>query len=126
MGLFRLIEAGETVVEPNTQVLALYVVKSGQLDILKVSEGREEISAVCRPGTFTGELNVLSGRPGLVRIRASKPSELIEIGRDQLTALLQADSELSDIFPACLYPAAGAADRAGRRRCPCYRVQPFP
>jgi thioredoxin reductase (NADPH) len=97
-GIVRPVEVGETVVEPNTQVTALFVVKSGQLDVIKVADGGEELTAICRPGTFTGELNVLSGRPGLVRIRASKPGELIEIGREQLTALLLTDSELSDIF----------------------------
>jgi thioredoxin reductase (NADPH) len=97
-GLVRRVEAGETVVEPNTQVTALFVVRSGQLDVLKVSADGEEIAAVYRPGTFTGELNVLSGRPGLVRIRAAEPSELIEIGREQLMSLLLTDSELSDIF----------------------------
>jgi thioredoxin reductase (NADPH) len=97
-GNVRRVEAGETVVEANTQVPAVYVVKSGRLDVLKVSEDQEEPLAICRPGMFTGELNVLSGRPGLVRIRAEKQSDLIEIGREQLTALLQTDSELSDIF----------------------------
>src|SRR5207244_5410847 len=35
---------------------------------------------------------------GLVRIRAAEESELIEIDREQLLALVQTDSELSDIF----------------------------
>jgi thioredoxin reductase (NADPH) len=47
---------------------------------------------------FTGELNVLSGRRGLVRIRAAEKSELIEIEREALQALVETDSELSDIL----------------------------
>jgi thioredoxin reductase (NADPH) len=47
---------------------------------------------------FTGELNVLSGRRGLVRIRAAEACELIEIEREPLRALIQTDSELSDIL----------------------------
>lgn len=50
------------------------------------------------PGTFTGELNILSGRRGFVRIRAGEPSEVIEIDREQLLALVQTDGELSDIL----------------------------
>jgi len=92
------VDAGEIVVEPNANVPKFFVVKTGQLDLLKVSEDKEELLGICGPGMFTGELNVLSGRPGLVRIRAAKPSELIEIDREHLMALLQADSELSDIF----------------------------
>src|SRR2546425_7903344 len=67
-GRHRHVEAGETVVEPNIQVPNFFVVKSGQLNILKVFKDKEEIIAICGPGTFTGELNVLTGRPGLVRI----------------------------------------------------------
>jgi thioredoxin reductase (NADPH) len=74
------------------------VIVTGQLDALGLSEHGEELVASCGPGMFTGELNVLSGRRGLVHIRAAQASELIEIDRDQLVALIQSDSELSDIF----------------------------
>ncbi len=41
---------------------------------------------------------MLSGRRALVRIRAGEPSEVIEIDREDLLALVQTDSELSEIF----------------------------
>jgi thioredoxin reductase (NADPH) len=97
-GRERRAEAGETVFEPNAQVKKFFVVVTGQLDVLGLSKDREELVAICSPGMFTGELNVLSGRRGLVRIRAAEASELIEIDREQLLALVQTDSELSDIF----------------------------
>ena len=43
-------------------------------------------------------LNVLSGRRGLLRIRAAEKSELIEIDRETLQILIETDTELSDIF----------------------------
>lgn len=55
-------------------------------------------SCRCGPGMFTGELNMLSGRRGLVSIRVAEAGELIEIEREALRALVQTDSELSDIF----------------------------
>lgn len=91
-------EAGETVFEPNAPVNKFFVVVTGRLDVVGFSNDREEPVATCGPGMFTGELNVLSGRRGLVRIRAAEPSELIELDREQLLALVQTDSELSDIF----------------------------
>jgi thioredoxin reductase (NADPH) len=54
--------------------------------------------AICNPGMFTGEISVLSGRRGLLRIRAAEQSELIEIAREALRALVATDSELNDIF----------------------------
>jgi thioredoxin reductase (NADPH) len=92
------VEQGEIVVELNEHVTKVFVVVSGQLRILQVSNNQERVVAVCNPGMFTGELNVLSGRRGLVRIRASEPSELIEIEREVLQNLVETDSELSDIF----------------------------
>jgi thioredoxin reductase (NADPH) len=97
-GRSRKVRSGETIVEPNAQGIKFFVVVAGRLELLLLSENKEEVVAFCGPGMFTGELNVLSGRRGLVRIRASEPSELIEIEREPLQALVQTDSELSDIF----------------------------
>jgi len=97
-GQRRTVEQVEIVVELNEHVTKVFVVVSGQLHILQVSNNQEHIVAICNPGMFTGELNVLSGRRGLVRIRAAEKSELIEIEREALQALVEIDSELSDIF----------------------------
>src|SRR5207245_11659870 len=97
-GQRRTVEENEIVVELNEHVTKFFVVISGQLHILQVSNNQEHVVAICNPGMFTGELNVLSGRRGLVRIRAGEKSELIEIGREALQALVETDSELSDIF----------------------------
>jgi thioredoxin reductase (NADPH) len=97
-GKRRTVERNEIVVELNEHVTKVFVVVSGQLDILQVSNNQENVVAICNPGMFTGELNVLSGRRGLVRIRAGEKSELIEVQREALQALVETDSELSDIF----------------------------
>src|SRR5260370_42036110 len=97
-GRRRTVEQDEIVVELNEHVTKFFVVVSGQLHILQVSNSREHVVAICNAGMFTGELNVLSGHRGLVRIRAAEKSELIEIEREALQALVQTDSELSDIF----------------------------
>jgi thioredoxin reductase (NADPH) len=97
-GRVRQVEESETVVQANAEPSKFFVVVTGQLNLLRVSDDLEEVVAVCRPGMFTGELNVLSGRRGLVRIQAAEASELIEIDREPLIALVQTDSELSDIF----------------------------
>jgi thioredoxin reductase (NADPH) len=92
------VEQGEIVVELNEHVTKVFAVVGGQLHVLQVSNNQEHVVAICNPGMFTGELTVLSGRRGLVRIRAAEKSELIEIEREALQALVETDSELSDIF----------------------------
>jgi len=94
----RTVGQNEIVVQLNEHITKVFVVVSGQLHILQVSNNQERVVAICNPGMFTGELNVLSGRRGLVRIRAAEKSELIEIEREALQTLVETDSELSDIF----------------------------
>src|SRR5438552_2087402 len=69
-GQRRTVEPNEIVVELNEHMTKFFVVVSGQLHIQQVSNNQEHVVAICNPGMFTGELNVLSGRRGLVRIRA--------------------------------------------------------
>ena len=97
-GQRRSVEQDKIVVELNQQVTKVFVVLSGQLHVLQVANNQEGVVAICNAGMFTGELTVLTGRRGLVRIRAREKSELIEIEREALQALVEADSELSDIF----------------------------
>ena len=97
-GKVRKVTPGESLLKPNKQVSKFFVVVDAKLEILRVADDAEEVFAVCGPGMFTGELNVLSGRRGLVHIRAAEAGELIEIEREALLAMVQTDSELSDIF----------------------------
>jgi thioredoxin reductase (NADPH) len=97
-GRARIVQADETLVEADANRNKFFVVVTGRLNILRTSGNTEEVVAVLEAGGFTGELNMLSGRRGLVRIRAAERGEVIEIGREQLLSLIQTDSELSDIF----------------------------
>jgi thioredoxin reductase (NADPH) len=97
-GQHRTVDQSEIVVELNEHVTKVFVVVSGQLRVLQVSDNQEHVVAICNSGMFSGELSLLMGRRGLVRIRAAEKSELIEIEREALQDLVETDSELSDIF----------------------------
>ena len=97
-GHARRVAQGEVLVEAGGQTTRFFVVTEGQVELIRTSGAAEEVVAICRVGQFTGEVNMLSGRPGLLRLRASEPSEVLEIDRDRLLELVQTDSELSDIF----------------------------
>jgi len=97
-GRIRKVTSGEILVELNQQPTKVFVVVEGKLEALRVSDNKEEVFAICGAGMFTGELNLLSGRRALARIRAAEPSELIEIDREALLNLVQTDSGLSDVF----------------------------
>ena len=51
-----------------------------------------------RPGQFTGDANMLTGRRSMAEVRVTEAGEVIELSREQLIALVQTDAELSDVF----------------------------
>jgi len=97
-GQVRPIQPGEVLVEAGQQVVPFFVVTAGRLEIVRPSGTTETLVAVFGLGQFTGEVNMLSGRPALFRSRASDSGEVIELDREQLLALVQTDSELSELI----------------------------
>src|SRR5437016_3127003 len=97
-GRRRRVERGEVLVEAGEQTARLFVVAAGRIDIFRRSQRGEELVVSFGPGMFTGEVTMLSGRRGLAQIRAGAAGEVIEVGRDDLLALIQTDGELSEIL----------------------------
>ena len=97
-GTVRSVQAGEVLIEEGRQEVPFFVVKAGQIEIVRRSNAGESIVAVHRPGQFTGEANLLSNRRSLFRARASEAGEAIELDRKQLLSLVQTDAELNEIF----------------------------
>jgi len=97
-GRVRRAEAGEVLVDVGEQHPPFLVVVAGRLQVVRPGAAAEDVVTEHVPGGFTGEVNMLSGRPGLVRIRAVELSDLIEMTREEMLALVQTDSELSEIL----------------------------
>src|SRR5215813_3505871 len=97
-GHIRQVQPGEILVEEGECAARFYVVTEGQIELIRPSGANEKLVAVYRPGMFTGEVNLLSGRRGFVQIRAIESGKVIEVDREQLLTLVQTDSELSDIL----------------------------
>jgi len=79
-------------------VARLFVVVEGQIDGVRPSATQGDLVVSLGPGMFSGEVTMLSGRRGLAHIRAAAAGEVIEVSRDDLLVLMQADGELSEIF----------------------------
>jgi thioredoxin reductase (NADPH) len=97
-GRLRSVRSGEILQSAGDQAESFFVVTAGSVELVRRSEDAEELIAVQRPGQFTGEINLLSGRNALVSLRVGESGEVIDVKRDDLLALVQSDSELSDVF----------------------------
>jgi thioredoxin reductase (NADPH) len=98
VGETRSVEAGTLLIEAGHPIEAFFVVIEGELEVALPSQGKEEVITTHAPGQFTGEVSMLTGRPGLVHVRATKPSRVIEVDRADLLELVQTDSDLSAVF----------------------------
>jgi thioredoxin reductase (NADPH) len=97
-GHARPVRSGEILMSAGGKAESSFVITSGSIELVRRLKDAEDIFGVLRPGQFTGETNMLSGRQALVTLRVGESGELIEVKRDALVALVQTDSELSDIF----------------------------
>ena len=98
LGQRRRVRAGEVMFEVGDRDTAFFVVISGELEILRPMGDHEERVVLQGPGEFTGEINMLSGRRALVRGRIAQDGEVVVVDREHLRALVQRDSQLSEIL----------------------------
>ncbi|MEA2763185.1 MAG: thioredoxin reductase [Gemmatimonadaceae bacterium] len=97
-GRRRHIERAEILAAAGKPTPTFFVVIAGTIEAIRVTGDGEETVVTIRPGQFTGEVTMLSGRRALVTLRVGEPGEVIEVDREQLLALVQTDAELSEIF----------------------------
>jgi thioredoxin reductase (NADPH) len=97
-GHVRPMEEGEVLYEQGHRAAPLFVVISGELEVVRPSVPVETLITTYESGQFTGEVGTLSGRRSLFRVRATKPGKVIELDRQQMLALIQTDTELGEIL----------------------------
>jgi signal transduction histidine kinase len=69
-----------------------YVIREGELEILKSAGGQDVLLAVRRAGDVVGEMSLLEDAPRMASARARTPVTLVTIERKALEELLQASS----------------------------------
>jgi thioredoxin reductase (NADPH) len=94
----RPMRAGEVLFEQGSTNPGMYVLLSGELEIVRPGLAGDDPIVVHQAGEFTGEANVLSGRRSLVRGRVRKDGEVLYLDPAALRRFVQGDSELSDIL----------------------------
>src|SRR5580704_7534374 len=97
-GSLRSVQAGEIIFDQGDSTHGMFIVLSGSIEILGVSNGDATMLRTLGPGTFTGEVNQLSGRRSLVRCRAREASALLEIDRSSLRRIMQTHVVLGELF----------------------------
>jgi len=97
-GRTRSVQPGDVLIDQGDTSVPFFVVITGEVEIVRPFGADETLITIHGYGEFTGEVNMLSGRRSLIRARATKPGEVIELDHQELLRLVQTDAELSEIL----------------------------
>ena len=115
-GRRRTVSRGEVLVEVAQKEVPFFVLLRGQIDALQPAAETETLIVTLRPGQFTGEGSMLTGRRALSRLRVSESGEVIELDREGLLALVQTSAGANS-SPAGLGMSSSSARRIAPARC---------
>lgn len=101
-GLLRPITRGEVLIESGQHDVPFFVVKAGEIEVIRPSALGELLIAIVRAEQFTGDISMILGRPALMRLCVSEPGEVVELTRDQMHALIQTDAEIGEVLMKAL------------------------
>jgi thioredoxin reductase (NADPH) len=98
IGKRRTVERGHVLLDVGQANPSFFVVLSGKVEVLDPEESGERLITTHEAGGFTGEMNLLSGSPSVIRLRVSEAGEILEITPDALRKVVRTDPELSEIL----------------------------
>jgi NADH dehydrogenase len=93
-------QPGDYVFRQGEQAASLYIIESGEAEVLRERGGGEQTVAVLRSGDFFGEMALLAGRPHGGSVRARTPLSLVVVGRTVFEQLSSSLAPLQELIAA--------------------------
>src|SRR5215469_256508 len=97
-GVLRPITRGEVLIESGQYNVPFFIVKAGEIEVIRPSALDSLLIAIVRRDQFTGDISMILGRPAQMRLRVRVSGEVVELTRDQMHALIQSDAEMSEVL----------------------------
>jgi thioredoxin reductase (NADPH) len=97
-GTRRQTSRGEVLFQAGDRNVPVFVVISGELEVLRPTDTGDTVVVTHRSGQFSGETNMLTGRRALAELRVREAGEVLQLDREPLLALIQTDAEFSEIL----------------------------
>ena len=74
-GVIRPITRGEVLIEGGQTDVPFFVVKAGEIEVIRPSSLGDLLVAVVHADQFTGDVSMILGRPALMRLRVSESGD---------------------------------------------------
>src|SRR5688572_5081780 len=101
-GVIRPTTRGEVLIDGGQTDVPFFVLKAGEIEVIRPSGLGDLLVAVLRPAQFSGDVSMILGRPAQMRLRVSGSGEVVQLTRDQMHALIQTDAEMSEVLMRAL------------------------
>jgi thioredoxin reductase (NADPH) len=98
LGVIRPIIRGEVLIDGGQTNVPFFVLKAGEIEVIRPSALEDILVAVVGPSQFTGDISMILGRPAQMRLRVSDSGEVVQLTRDQMHSLIQTDAEISEVL----------------------------
>jgi thioredoxin reductase (NADPH) len=101
-GVTRPITRGEVLIEGGQNDVPFFVLKAGEIEVVRPSALGDLLIAVLGPAQFTGDISMILGRPAQMRLRVIGSGEVVQLTRGQMHGLIQTDAEMSEVLMRAL------------------------
>jgi thioredoxin reductase (NADPH) len=101
-GVVRPVTRGDVLIEGGQTDVPFFVLKAGEIEVIRPSGLGDLLIAVLGPAQFTGDISMILGRPAQMRVRVSGSGEVVQLRGDQMHALIQTDAEMSEVLMKAL------------------------
>ena len=90
------VQAGEWIIREG-ETPSFFVLLAGALDLEKEYGGASKVRGQYKPGDFYGETPILLDAPTIASLRATEPSRLIRLDRNQFKELIDSSTECTNL-----------------------------
>ena len=87
-GEVLLLEAGQVLLEAGAPAESFFVTLEGEISVIKTYDRQEVVLGTSKPGMFMGEISLLLDTKWEATARASKPSRLFRLGKEDFWRML--------------------------------------
>src|SRR5262245_24279483 len=101
-GVTRPVTRGDVLIEGGQRDVPFFVLKAGEIEVIRPSGLGDLLIAVVRADQFTGDISMILGRPAQMRLSVSESGEVVQLTRDQMHTLIQTDAEISEVLMGAL------------------------
>src|SRR6478736_5507143 len=82
LGVIRPITRGEVLIDGGQTNVPFFVLKAGEIEVIRPSALDEILVAIVRPAQFTGDISMILGRPAQMRLRVRDSGEAVQLTGD--------------------------------------------